>query len=953
MQVTTTLGSGRTTVWRWLAVFGTVLALLVAGLYPRAAQAAPPPANSVIGNQATAVYTDATNNQRTVTSNLVQTTVQQVFSHTLTADNTKVVSPGGAVYFPHTLTNTGNGTDSYALSHFQLTTDTFNLTNVAIYADANGDGQPDNFTDISSSGPVAAGQQFKFVVAGQVPATQVGSDTAQVRVGAVGNAADPNNYAASATPPSGQEQGSLDTAVVSTGAVVNVTKAYSVSTGPANNQLTVTLTYTNSGQAAANNLVISDVIGLPSTVNGVAGDTSEMAYVSGTTKVNGVAKTDATGDDEVAFDNGTKKLTVTLGSVAAGSSGTVTFTVNVVNATLGAEKTTNVAGYLWTGQNPELATNAATYKVSTSGVASIAIGDSNATGTSNTLVSARNNKSGAGAGTDADGNPASNPVGGSDNGILLQNVPQGGSPVFDLIASNIGGAVDRMNLAVTSTGNYPAGTSFTFVTQDGVPLTDSNGDGIPDTGSIAQGLAVEVFVRVQLPPGAAPTTNWTATVTATSVNNSGISDTTTIIVDAATFKSRSVDLTNTSTTGPGVGQFSGDNLAAPSVTAAGNPGQTVSFNLWVANKGTTGDNYDLAAFGSYAVNASGADTSSALPSGWLVKFVATGNGSGGASCPAAGATVSNTGNVAGGGACEFNAVVTIPAGQPAGNVDVFFGSRSPAFAIDGGTLTTKSDYDVIRDQVTVNQVAALTLTPNGTSQIYPGGSVDFPHQLCNVGNVAVTAAGTTITSAHSSSAGFTNVLYVDTNGNGTLDTGEPLYTAADGVVAPGSCKALINRVYAPSGVTAGASDTTTLSASANGGALTATATDTVTVVTTTLSLVKKQKTVLCDGASGGSNPTYTNQDITTQQKPGACLRYQITATNVGSSALTALSISDTTPAFTTLTVASGCAPATSGTTAGTLSGISTEGATGTIKSSLASLAPGATSVIEYCVKIDQ
>lgn len=45
--------------------------------------AAAPPANTVIGNQASASYSDSSGNTQLATSNLVQTTVQQVGSFTL------------------------------------------------------------------------------------------------------------------------------------------------------------------------------------------------------------------------------------------------------------------------------------------------------------------------------------------------------------------------------------------------------------------------------------------------------------------------------------------------------------------------------------------------------------------------------------------------------------------------------------------------------------------------------------------------------------------------------------------------------------------------------------------------------------------------------------------------------------------------------------------------------
>ena len=67
--------------------------------------AAPPPANTVIGNQASATYSDSAGTTQLATSNLVQTTVQQVGSFTLdtvnqvttTVVNTKLGAAGSVV----------------------------------------------------------------------------------------------------------------------------------------------------------------------------------------------------------------------------------------------------------------------------------------------------------------------------------------------------------------------------------------------------------------------------------------------------------------------------------------------------------------------------------------------------------------------------------------------------------------------------------------------------------------------------------------------------------------------------------------------------------------------------------------------------------------------------------------------------------------------------------------
>ena len=159
-----------------------VLAGAMAILAPAFAFAAPA-AGTVIGNQATATYNDAGGTSRTATSNLVQTTVTQVKTFTLTANGARTAAPGQTVYYPHIITNTGNGTDSYTLN--APTSTSFGAgphVSLAYYIDANGDGVPDNAAPINTSGPIAAGGTFRFVVAGTVPAGAASGSSATIGV---------------------------------------------------------------------------------------------------------------------------------------------------------------------------------------------------------------------------------------------------------------------------------------------------------------------------------------------------------------------------------------------------------------------------------------------------------------------------------------------------------------------------------------------------------------------------------------------------------------------------------------------------------------------------------------------------------------------------------------------------------------------------------------------------
>src|SRR5260370_28960413 len=104
-----------------------------------AAEATPPPAGTSISNQASATYTDASGVSHTITSNVVQTTVQQVASLTLTQNGAQNATAGSVTYYPHTLTNTANGSDT-----FNLTTPNAGglpISTAQIYPD-HGSGQP-------------------------------------------------------------------------------------------------------------------------------------------------------------------------------------------------------------------------------------------------------------------------------------------------------------------------------------------------------------------------------------------------------------------------------------------------------------------------------------------------------------------------------------------------------------------------------------------------------------------------------------------------------------------------------------------------------------------------------------------------------------------------------------------------------------------------------------------
>jgi trimeric autotransporter adhesin len=864
-------------VVHWM--MGLVVAVMLA-LMCSAALAVPPAAGTSIGNQASASYTDGSGVPRTVTSNTVNTIVQQVASLTLTANGTKTASVGSTVYYPHTLTNTGNGTDSFTLGAVNAGGSIFTMTGVSVYLD-NGSGQPTG-PAITSTGPLAAGAMFNFIVAATVPGTATSGQTNALTVTgtSVFNAA--------------QTLTNTDTTTVTSNAVVTVTKAVSVNSGAAGTgPYTYTLTYTNTGNSTATAVKLTDTI--PTGMSMVAN--SGLWSVTGATALNNATATYGTAPNQITYDFGvttSNVVTAVVSNVAAGQSGTVSFKVNVLAAaTPGAINNTALLAY-----NDG---SGATINASSNVVPFTVLQTANVTMVGATVASA---------------NP-------------------GSTVAFPNAVTNAGNGTDTFNMTL-SAGNFPSGTSFVLYKSDGsTPLIDTNSDGIPDTGPLAAGATYNVVVKAVLPASASGTgpftVNKTARSTVDNTKSATVADTLTAITAAT------VDVTNNAPIGGvGVVGTGAGPEAAAQVTKATNPGTTTTFVVVTNNTGPIADSYNLGA----STVSTFATTS--LPAGWTVVFKADG---GAGNCSTTGATVTNTGTVNAGTSATVCAVVTVPAGFAAGTRDLYFRAQSPATGAQ----------DTIHDAVNVNAVRALSLAPNNTGQVFPGGSTVYTHTLTNNGNVVEgngTVSTVTFTGADSQ-AGWTSVFYYDANGNGVLDATDPVVPAAGlqgvlaGGLAAGQAVTIFNKVTAPSGVAAGVVDTTTLTATTANGSYTSTvpaaavATDSTTVISGNVTLVKTQSlNTSCSGPAG----TYVTTNLTTGAIPGACIDYQITVQNIGAANATGVTVSDTTPAYTTLNTA----PAT---TVGSITATPAVGASGTITANIGTLAPSQSAVLTFRVRI--
>lgn len=865
---------------------------------------AAPSAGTVIGNQAAATYTDASGTARSSTSNTVTTTVAQVASFTLTATQSKIAASGSTVYFPHTLTNTGNGTDAFNLAVTSAAGTGMEVTGFQLFPDANGDGIPDTgSTPITSTGALAAGAIFQFVAVATVPATAVNGNADTLTVTVVDTFATP-----------APTQTNIDTVTVSGAAVIALNKAQSVGTGIPSAQtcttlvttgcsyITYTLTYTNNGNATATNVTLGDII--------PAGTTYVPA--SGLWSGSATALTDAAAGDPagINFDYAVTtagKVTAVVASVAPGTSGNVSIKVFVNSTAV-----------------PGAVSNSAT--LSYSDGATIPVVQTGASNTTQFTVlqtgSVVANNSAAAATNAA-----------ADNTVTVASAGQGTTVTFTDYVWNTGNGTDTFDLTLTGS-TFPAGTTFQLFKLDGTPLVNTGGTGAVDTGPLAPGATgYPVLVKATLPAGATGGP-FSVTLNATSVFDPTKTDP---VVDTLTaITANVVDLTNNKSLAGGAvaADGAGLNTTATIVTNSVAPGASTTFPLYVNNTSGVADNYNLSVTGA--------------PAGSTVTFKLDG---GAGNCSTTGATVTNTGSIAPAGNQLICAVVSMPLNALATTTGTPLTFKVQS-AVSGAA-------DTIIDAVTVDTVRNVTLSTNNSGQAAPGGSVVYTQTLTNSGNVteAITFANPFLTDSQIA-AGWTSILYLDNGATPlALDaTDTAVTTATTFNLAPGASSTLFVKVFAPSTASAGQIDSTVATASYTnttgviGGALTTSATDTTTVVSGVVSLLKEQ--ALDANCDGTAETPFAQTAITSATAiPGACIQYRITATNAGNAPVTAVVINDTTPSFTTYSVAGGAAACVkSDATACSVAGPAA-GSAGTVTTTVGTLAPLGTATVKFTVKI--
>ena len=652
------------------------LALLAGGLLaPSAhAQTSAPRAGTSIGNKASATYVDNANVSRSTQSNTVSTVVSQVPAVDLTDPRSVRAYPSAPVNFAHTVTNTGNGPDSFNLVAAYGTGT--NVSPLAIYPDANGDGIADSNVQITRTPTLQPGQSFGFVITGRVPDGAAQNDTGTNNV-----------TATSATPGATATDSNLDTVTVSTNANIVLRKSISKDSGAPDGttQYTYTLAYVNNSQFSSGQTNITDAI------------PGQLAYVPGSGVWQGSTLTDASGNTDATITNsdGTtstmdfsvtgQNLNATISRIPPGQ-GTITFKFTVPTGTApGIAR--NTARIDYDDNNDGEGTGASAHIVDNSNTVPFTITPS----VSFTFV---------GPGT-------------------IPTVPQGSTVPFNNTLTNNGTGVDTFDITLVAptSGAFPTGTTFQLFKPDGkTPLLDTNGNSIPDTGPVAGNGAQYVVVMKAILPSGAVGGPFQMNKVATSATNGS---TQTAEDKVQSVVGTSMELTNRD---PNTNAVLGAGVLAPAgsptLALSGAAGSTQRFPLRVSNGGAVGT-VDSFALSASTLRPGDPLFPGALPAGYTVVFRdATTN-----------QVISSVDNLAGGGFRDIYADVFIPTTARGGDTtDLYFRAFSP---------TTGAD-DTIFDRISVTTLRGVSVKDNNSGQVAPGGSVTYLHTVTNTGNIVET-----------------------------------------------------------------------------------------------------------------------------------------------------------------------------------------------------------------------
>ncbi|MGL4865297.1 MAG: hypothetical protein ACRC4T_19550 [Cetobacterium sp.] len=838
--------NGKRSRFKSLLVATSVLGMVTYSSAMGAARDDIPLANYDIGNQATLTYQTLGGTNKLLQSNIVLTTIKQIYALTLSPNREVQVTAGQNAVFNHTLTNYGNGIDSFTITH------EYTGRTVKMYLDINNNGVLDSGETeiIPENGNYAINELGPWE--SQSIIVRVQTKTDDTPIGPIKLIATSKGSISDKDEPTATSE-ATETITFTDKANVGVYKALSSASGASDitREVTVYLKVFNDSPSYAKDVKLTDVLNTKFTY--IENSAKWQEYDTDTP----VAISDSYTSDKIEY-------TVNKKGVGNNANDTINFTVKKVpaNKTLAGSSDGVLSFKVLVSEKTEVGTipNEATYKFKSLEVSEEYSGQSN-TVTYTVLKYVR----------------------ATFTGDTIENAQAGQELRFVNVFKNTANASEIYNLTIADKF-FPTGTTFRITLQTPgqgeKPALDTNGDSIIDTGLVAIDETVNVILYAQLPKNITNIqSNYTvrkvATSTHTPTYNVNVLDT------LKTLTAATVDLTNTQSLGENA-DAPGKGLGpeqSPVTQISLNPGQTGNFVLHINNTSLyITDSFKL------EVSTKADFSDQILPAGVTVKFKEGG-----------GAEITTTTSILPNTSQRIDAEVSIALNTTAKTVPLYFRVTS---------LTTGA-RDVKYDSVTINAIRNISITPNNIGSTYAGGQVIYTHTIRNNGNVLEGdgAASEINIITTETLAQWTTEIFIDSNGNGIFDIGidTPFRDFATiGGLSPSEEVKIFARVTAPIGAPAIGANITTIRPDVTVGtypisAIITIATDETRVLAEDLTITKSQKLTVAENYT--SNPQ--------KAKPGSIIYYRVEIKNNGAVDAKNVKILDTVPYFTKMNSSSG------------------------------------------------
>ena len=745
-----------------------------------------PLANYDIGNQATLTYQTLGGTNKLLQSNIVLTTINQTYALALDPDRIVEVTAGKDALFNHTLTNYGNGTDSFEITHG------YTGRTVTMYLDSNNNGVLD------------AGENEIVPTNNKYLISDIGAWESQsiiVRVSTTGG--ETTDVSSILTATSVGDGTKTDTATetitFTQKANVGVYKALSSASGASDvaREVTVYLKVFNDSSTYAKDAKLIDTLNTKFTY--IENSAKWQAYGTDTA----TAITDGQSTEEIVYTVDKKNSDGTGNDV-------INFTVKNVPQNTLVESKGGVLSFkvlVKEGEAVGAIPNKATFEFKSGDEPAVITGKESNSVTYTVLKYVR----------------------ATFTGDTVANAQAGQEIRFVNVFKNVANAPEIYNLAIADKF-FPVGTTFRMTLQtpgeNERPVLDNNGDGIVDTGLVAVNETLNVVLYAQLPQNITNLqSNYTvkkvATSTHTPTYNVNVLDKLTTLTAATVDLTNNQDLAaNADAPGKGVGPEQ-----SPVTQISLNPGQNGNLVLYVNNTSSyITDTFKL----EVSTKADFSDQN--LPVGIGVKFKISG-----------GVEVTTTTPILPNNSLRVDAEVSVALNTTAKTVPLYFRVTS----LTTGAKDVKYDavtVNAIRNvSITPNNTGS---TYAGGQVIYTHTVRNNGNVLEGDGN----ASNIFIILSETQTWAATDV-FLDTNGNGIFDIGidTPFGDFATiGGLTPGQEVKIFTRVAAQVGAPAGSINVTTVRPEVSIGtystpAIVTVATDTTTILAEDLTIIKGQK----------------------------------------------------------------------------------------------------------------